>query len=222
MIKQLFIKSEEIKVAFAENLFISLDKVSALKADYEKVLNLIKVYNNLEVLNFRHKELTDFCLEDVAIVKCDNSIMFVRLVIMHDEVADVLVYTLNGDNDIIYYKNIFFKEGTYYPSTEMISIYKENKNTDVMFIYEDNHIKLVHKTGAFLKLINYEDWDFENKFSNCLDLMMTDCNIYKYLDKDSFEIEIVIDKNVNKEYKFDVKVNKYQDGNVSCFIMQIK
>lgn len=171
ILELLFKKNMELEDIFSENLYISFDKNSALRMDYYKVLDLIKVSNIVEIVISKEKKLPEKHKEYLCIIQTDIARYFTRIIIINDKyISDVLVYSINNEDDFNKYKNIFFKEDNEQAIIDFITKdLPKDLSIRVIVKYDKNHLKLIGKTADFLEILGYEDWDYNNKFENYLD-----------------------------------------------------
>lgn len=162
---QLFMKNIEFdELILSTNLYISFDNVSALRKEYLDVLKLIKIYDGYEIIKSNIRDLNEGYQQGLFIVKLDNILLFLRLILSDSLIYDALIYTIR---DIDFINRVFF-------NTVEISIpndFKDYLNLDkaVVIVYKDNdNYKILKANNIFYDYIKYEDWDFNNKYQNVL------------------------------------------------------
>lgn len=195
----LLIENINIEDKYLSNsLFISFDKVSALRKDYKNVVSLLKKYNSYEILKQNIRRLHEGYSQGLFIIKLMDKNIFIRLVLSNAEIYDALVYTIK---DMDFINRVFF-------STKEISIPNEyldklnNKKAVVILNKEDNDYRILKANPRFYELIKYEDWDFDNKYQNVLNqkaIDSIDLNQLRLYRSDNTPIIIECDYE-NKEY----------------------
>lgn len=182
----------------SNSLFISFDKVSALRKDYKNVVSLLKKYNSYEILKQNIRSLHEGYSQGLFIIKLMDKNIFIRIVLSNAEIYDVLVYTIK---DMDFINRVFF-------STKEISIPNEyldkldNKKAVVILNKENNDYRILKANPRFYELIKYEDWDFDNKYQNVLNqkaIDSIDLNQLRLYRSDNTPIIIECDYE-NKEY----------------------
>lgn len=206
----LFIKDEPINEAiFCENLFASYDKLSALRADYKTILEQTKIYNNYHIIKMRTNILQEGYKEYLTIIKVSDKNLFIRIITITEDtekIYDFLIYSLNDESKYHYYENIFFKQ-LYTFDFEKFALDLKTPKTCI-FKYEQGHLKIQKANESFYQFINYEDWDFENKHQNCLEVLIKEdpiALINEQIKTITFKIK---NKEVCSSYSFK-KVDNY-------------
>lgn len=164
-INQLLLKTESFNEnLLSSSLFISFDKVSALRHDYIKVVEKIKIFENFEVLNKDERVLQEGYEQGLYIIEANNIKLFIRLILSDKQIYDVLIYTIT---DMGLIKRVFFnKEEIIIPE-----LFLNNLNLDKIVLIlnkEDSNYKILKANDNFYKSIKYEDWDFNNKYRNII------------------------------------------------------
>ncbi len=224
-LEMLFLVNEEFNDSYlAENLYISFSKISALRADYFKVIEKIKVHNKIEIIISKEKKLPELHKEYVAIINADEKTYLIRLIIVKDtSLSDVLIYDLLDENDITKYKNIFFKEDDSSKiSDEITSEINKISEAFVVVIDENNHLKMIGETSSFVGLLGYEDWDYNNKYENYLDSSILSEDLLKikgFKEKESI-VDIKFKCNGGRIITLNLEFRKRKNGQKDCYIIK--
>lgn len=207
-LQMMFVKNYPFDESYlSENLYISYDSVSAIKYDYKNVVNVTKKYNSLEVSKITSKELQEGYIEVKAFfsVKDDiNYYNFVRIIYSDERIMDVLVYNLGDSKNInkvnekqTYYANIFFKDNNKYKfdDKELKKIEDLVDDRNYVVGYLDNEMfKIIKADDDFYGIISYEEYDYENKYQNYLDAILSkDVSVLFHkalLNDDKFKLKL--------------------------------
>lgn len=148
----------------SNNLYISFDKFSALRKDYQFVLKKLKQFNSYEIIKQKRSTLAEEHSEELYLVKVAKKILFIRLVYDSARLMDILVYT--------YTTNLSFLNNFFVQTIEEIPSLLEDifmgAKIAVIVKTDAGKNRLIKATKSFYDMIKYEDWDFQNKFQNVL------------------------------------------------------
>nr|MCR5350300.1 hypothetical protein [Acholeplasmatales bacterium] len=138
------------------------------------------------------------------ILELENKKVFVRIVSdYNDLVYDIIIYSINDDNDFNKYKRIFFPN--------ILTLSDDIKNMGYPVLYVDDKINLVYNEKLFTLRIGYEDWDYKNKCLNNLCNSIEDLNPLSDFNKTDFKKTYTFIKNGGEKIKLDLNI-KYVDG----------
>ena len=170
----LLLKNNEFDESLLSNsLFISFDKLSALRLDYKVVVDKLKVFDNYEILNTNNKELNEGYEEEKYILLINDIYYFVRLVLSDKKLYDVLFYTIDDLDKI---KRIFFSSFEYKITDDVEEKLNEKGIRFLIDLSKDGYY-IIKANEEFYDMMMYEDWDFYNKYLNKLKLKMNDVDI---------------------------------------------
>ncbi len=206
--------NEEI---LSESFLATINGKSYLRLEYRQFLDLVKKYNNYELINERLLHVGEDYLEYNFIVKLDTDEYFYRIIYQeNNKISDILVYNLISNELKIYYENIFLQK-----EIELLTI-EEKELIDnkmmVAYLKENNHFKLIYHTTKFLNLVGYEDWDYLNKHQNYLDAILlkddftillnpiNDCTITLNGQKGIINLKVKITQSINNKNIFFIEV----------------
>jgi len=179
----------------SSNLYISFDDYSALRGDYMVVLNEIKKYSSVRIIKENERKLQEGYEQGLYILNCDGLLLFLRLILRDNEIYDALIYTIN-DMDLI--NRVFFSSEVAKIPVEFKNALKNEKTTLIVKNDNDKYY-IVMANKSFYNEIRYEDWDYENKYQNCLNpkiLDFTDIKSFKFLRSDNSIVEFSFDETV--------------------------
>jgi hypothetical protein len=199
----LFLKNYPFDEELLSNsLFISFDKLSALRLEYKMVVDSIKKYNSYEIKYINNKELNEGYEEEKYILLIDDKYFFVRLVLSDKKLYDVLIYTVDDLDKIL---RIFFSSFEYKITKEVEDKLNEKGIRFLIDLSKDGYY-ILKANSEFYEAMMYEDWDFYNKYLNKLKLKMENKDIL-------LSSNIILYKSDNKPYSLNYEL-EYINKNV--------
>ena len=129
----------------SNNLYISFDFFSALRKDYNLVLDHVKLYDSYEILKEKKTSLDENYVEELYLVKTNYDKLFVRIIREENLINDILVYTYNNDLEFI---NSFFEEDEIKIPYKLLKMFDEAKMA-LILIRENNKYKILKASISF-------------------------------------------------------------------------
>ena len=175
--------------------YLSVGYKSGLKRDFKKLFDPLKKYKAIEILQERHKSLYEGYSEHNFIVKANDNIYFLRVLLINELIYDILIYE---HIDVEYIKKIFFASTEDKIPEALEERYDESKNN--LIVERVNNKYVIRKASkSFYKIINYEDWDYKNKYQNIIDFFVKEYDeskatiISKGGEEKNISVEYIID-----------------------------
>lgn len=175
--------------------YLSVGYESGLKRDFKKLFNPLKKYKIIEILQERHKSLDEGYSEHNFIVKTNDDIYFLRVLLINELIYDILIYE---HIDVEYIEKIFFASTQDKIPEALEERYDESLNN--LIVERVNNKYVIRKASkSFYKIINYEDWDYKNKYQSIIDFFVKEYDESKatIISKGGEE------KNISFEYIID-------------------
>lgn len=202
----LFIKSISLEENLLSNsLFISYDKTSALRKDYNKVVVQIKKYDNYEIVKEDIRVLHEGYSQGLFVIRLLDKDVFLRLILSNNEIYDALLYTIK---DIDFINKVFFSRVEIKIPEKFIKML-DNEKAVLILMHDNNDYRILKANPCFYNLIKYEDWDYDNKYQNSLNtkavgkIDLNKLNLYR-----SDNTPITIDSTYEN------------DGNIYCVVQK--
>lgn len=206
----LFLKNYPFDEELLSNsLFISFDKLSALRLEYKTVVDSIKKYESYEIKYTNNKELNEGYEEEKYIILINDIHYFVRLVLSDKKLYDVLIYTIDDLDKIL---RIFFSSFEYKITSDVEDKLNEKGIRFLIDLSKDGYY-ILKANSKFYNTMMYEDWDFYNKYLNKLKLKMENKDIL-------LSSNIILYKSDNNPYSLDYEI-EYINKNI-ILIKEVK